>query len=163
MQFKLAALLAAVLAVILAAPDLAAQTCPCATFDLAAVVKNADAIFVGRSLTATTDSTPPSGDSTAGWTDAGVEFQTRLAFEVETAIKGNLPRFVEVISPIGPCGFRFSVGERYLVTGKVRGTAVATDSCKGNLSGSELVEARTAAIRELLRAPIDRASRLSSR
>jgi len=39
-----------------------------------------------------------------------------------------------------------------LVIGVVSGATVMTDSCKGNVSGSELIEARTAAIRKLLRA-----------
>jgi hypothetical protein len=36
--------------------------------------------------------------------------------------------------------------------GMGRGAAVTTDSCKGNLSGAEAIEARTAVIQKLLEA-----------
>jgi len=140
------------LSAIVASPTLLAQSCPCPTGGLSGAVKSADAIFVGRSLSATEDATAPQRDGRGGWKDAGVAFQTRLTFDVQTVIKGKLPRFAEVITPSGPCGFRFSVGERYLVIGVLRGATVMTDSCKGNASGSEQVAARRAAIEKLLEA-----------
>jgi len=149
MRFKVGAVVGA-LSVIVGSREVMAQRCSCPTFDLAEAVKNADAIFVGKSLSATSDSSAPVRDGAAGWKDAGIEYQTRLTFDVQTVVKGNLPRFAEVINPTGPCGFGFSVGERYLIMGTGRGAAVTTDSCKGNLSGSEAIEARSAAIQNLL-------------
>ncbi len=106
-------------------------------------------IFVGKSLSATNDSTGAMKNDSGGWT-GGVEFQTRLLFDVETVIKGELPRFVEVVTPTGSCGFAFTVGETYLVVGKGQGGAVSTDSCKGNVSGSAAIDSRAAAIRKVL-------------
>jgi hypothetical protein len=151
MNGKVIALVGA-LSVIVASSELMAQSCPCPKLGFDEVVKTADAIFVGRALSATNDSGAPTGNSTTGWKEAGVEYQTRLTFDVQKVIKGNPPRFVEVITPVGSCGFGFSVGERYLVIGVGRGAAVATDSCKGNRSGSEPIEAQTATIEKLLRA-----------
>jgi hypothetical protein len=153
MRFQVEAIVVA-LSAIVTSSELMAQSCPCPRFDLSEVVKGADAIFVGTSLSATTDSTAPKGNSATGWTESGVEFQARLTFDVQTVLKGNPPRFVEVISPIGPCGFGLSVGERYLIIGQGRGAAVATDSCKGNLSGAGPIEARIGAIQKLLHANV---------
>src|SRR5262249_53045410 len=119
-----------VLGVLIASQQLMAQSCPCPAFDLAQSVKNADTIFVGRSLSATNDSAPAMRNGSGGWKDAGVEFQTRLTFEVQTVIKGNLPRFAEVVTPTGLCGFGFAVGERYLIMGVRRGGGALTCSCQ---------------------------------
>ena len=134
-----------------ASTRLMAQGCPCPTLDLSGVARGADAIFVGRSLSATNDSAAPAEDGAGGWTGGGDEFQTRLTFDVQMVVKGKLPRFVEVVTPTGSCGFTFSVGEQYLIVGALHGTVVATDSCKGTVSGSDLIESRTEAIRDALR------------
>ncbi len=127
-----------------------AQTCTCPAFELPAAVKQADVIFVGKSLSATNDSTAATGNSDGdGWLP-GVEFQTRLLFDVETVVKGAPPRFIEVVTPTGSCGFPFAVGKIYLVVGRRRGEAVATDACQGNVSGFDAIDARAAAIREAL-------------
>jgi hypothetical protein len=131
----------------------AAQPCPCPTFDLTGVVKEADMILVGRALSATTDSTGAKwNDEVNGWR-SNVEFQTRLLFDVQTIIKGAPPRFVEVVTPTGPCGFPFAVGETYVVVGKSQGQWLATDACKGNVSGAEAIDARVTAIRNALHPP----------
>jgi hypothetical protein len=122
-----------------------AQSCPCPAFDLRAVVDEAEVIFVGKCLTATTDSTGATMHSD-DW-QTGVEFQTRLAFDVQTAVKGRPPRFVEVVTPTGACGFAFTVGETYLVAGSWQGAVVSTDICKGNVSGLDASETRAEAIR----------------
>jgi hypothetical protein len=128
----------------------AAQSCPCPTVDLAALVRQADVIFVGRSVSATTDSTPAIKDADDDWT-GGIEFQTRLLFEVQSVLKGDPLPFAEVTTPTGPCGFAFAVGETYLVLGQKRGAAVSTDSCKGNVSGRDAIDGRAAAIRQVHR------------
>jgi len=149
MKFKVTAAVV-VLSALPALPRLMAQGCPCPTSGFAEVAKNADTIFVGKSLSATNDSKAPAEDGAGGWTGPREEFQTRLTFDVQTVVKGKLPRFVEVVTPTGICGFSFSVGEEYLVVGMLHGTVVATDACKGNASGSDLIELRTAEIRETL-------------
>ena len=136
----------------LGAPPVAAQTCPCPTFDLPAIVQEADAIFVGRALSATNDSTGAMRNSNGGWV-GGADSQTRLLFDVQTVIKGAPPRFVEVVTPINPCMALFSVGETYLVVSKGQGAAVTTDTCKGNVSGSDAIDTRVEAIRNVLQAP----------
>jgi len=100
-KFKIMAV-AGVLSVVVASPEVLAQSCPCPTGGLPEAVKSADAIFIGRSLSATNDSIAPQRNGAGGWKDAGVEFQTRLTFDVQTVIQGRLPRFAEVITPTGP-------------------------------------------------------------
>lgn len=123
----------------------AAQTCPCPEFKLPAVVAQADIIFVGKSLSATTDSSALSGGRLPA-----IEFQTRLLFDVETVIKGKAPRFVEVVTPTSSCAFPFAVGKTYLVLGKRQGGAVSTDACQGNVSGNDAIDDRVDAIRDEL-------------
>ncbi len=139
-------------ALLLGASLAAAQGCPCPSVDLPALVRESDVIFVGRSVSATTDSTPATESSDGNGWIGGIEFQTRLLFHVESVLKGGLPRFAEVTTPTGPCGFAFAVGETYLVVGRRQGAAVATDSCKGNVSGRDAIDARAAAIRQMERA-----------
>ena len=134
----------------------AAQACPCPKYDLGAIVKQADVIFVGKVLSATGDS---SGDMRKkdGTGLGGVEYQGRFMLDVSTIIKGAPPRFVEVVTPAGPCGFMFAVGNTYLVTGagQGRGTPVVTDICRGNVKG-EAIENRAALIRDMLHPPKQR-------
>lgn len=130
----------------------AAQTCPCPSFDLSAVVEQADAIFIGKSLSATTDSTQATMNSDGSW-KAGDEGLTRLLFDVQTVIKGDPPRVVEVGTSPSPCGFAFAVGETYLVVGNGQGGSVTTDICNGNVSGLDAIDARAAAIRDILDPP----------
>jgi hypothetical protein len=121
------------------------EPCPCAKRDLQTVVEQADLIFVGRPLAATTDSA-----STAG--RPAVEFQARLTFDVALVLKGSTPRATTVVTPSGPCGFGFVVGTEYLVVGRRQGGGVVTDACQGNVAGVEPIRARAAAIRETLAA-----------
>jgi hypothetical protein len=71
-------------------------------------------------------------------------------FDVGVVLKGSTPRSTAVVTPVGPCGFPFAVGQDYLVTGSRRGGGVVTDACQGNVAGVEAIRARAAAIRELL-------------
>jgi hypothetical protein len=136
---------------LLGCPPATAQNCPCPSFQLPAIVRQAEVVFIGKSLTATNDSTDAGreGADDDGWLP-GVEFQTRLAFDVESILKGHAPRFIEVVTPTGDCGFPFEVGKTYLVIGKRRGAPVSTDACQGNVSGHDAINARAAAIREVL-------------
>jgi hypothetical protein len=144
------------LTVTLHAPPSAAQACPCPKYDLAAIVKQADVIFVGKVLSATGDST---GDMRKkdGTGLSGVEYQRRFMLDVSTILKGAPPRFVEVATPTGPCGFMFAVGNTYLVTGTGdgRGTPMVTDICRGNVKG-DAIENRAALIRDMLHPPKQR-------
>ena len=107
-------------------------------------------IFVGRSLSATNDSSGATRNAEGdGWL-SGAEYQTRLLFDVATILKGDPPRFVEVVTSTSPCGFRFAVGETYLVVGKRQGGALSTNSCLGTVSGLGAIDARAAAIRKVL-------------
>jgi hypothetical protein len=124
------------------AVPLAAQSCPCASANLVATVKDAEVIFIGKVLTTTSDWDPETPDGPL------VMVQSRAAFEVESLIKGSLPRFSEIVSPAGPCTYPFSAGERYLIAGMLGGGRVSTDACKGNVSGDS-VEARAARLRQL--------------
>jgi len=144
----------------LGAPPVAAQPCPCPTFDVAAIVQQAGVIFVGRALSATTESTRSMRDSNGGWIGANDSQMTRLLFDVQTVIKGAPPRFVEVVTPLNLCGASFAVGETYLVVGNEAGAAVITDACKGNISGSDAINTRVEAIRNALEArPMPRETR----
>jgi hypothetical protein len=122
------------------------QTCPCPPRDPAAVVKQADVIFAGRPLAATTDS------STVG-REPNVPYQARFTFDVVTVLKGSTPRATTVVTPVGPCGAGFVVGGDYLVTGKRQGDAVFTDACQGNAAGLDAIRTRSASIRATLAAP----------
>jgi hypothetical protein len=131
------------LALLLLASVARGQGCPCARRDLAGIVKQADVIFVGTPLAATTDSTvigrPPAQ-----------AVQTRLMFQVTTVLKGSTSRSTAVATPAGPCGFGFAVGTEYLVAGTKQGGGVVTDACQGNVSGRGAIQARAAAIRDLV-------------
>lgn len=131
----------------------AAQTCPCPKYDLAAIVKQADVIFVGKVLSATADSTRDARNN--GGTNWGqVEYQTRVMVDVSTVLKGSPPRFVEVVTPTGLCGFVSAVGNTYLVTGTGHGrdTPVLTDVCRGIVKG-DAIENRAAMIKDILHPP----------
>jgi len=119
------------------------QGCPCAKRELSTIVRQADVIFVGTPLAATTDSTRMGGQPAQ-------EFQTRLMFNVTTVVKGSTTRATAVVTPIGPCGFAFAVGAEYLVVGKKQGGGVVTDACWGNVTGRDAIRARAAAIREVM-------------
>lgn len=132
--------------VLLAAPVARGQACPCDKRDPAAIVKQADVIFAGRPLAATTDS------STVG-REPNVPYQARFSFDVVTVLKGSTPRATTVVTPVGPCGAGFVVGGDYLVVGKRQGDAVFTDACQGNASGLDAIRTRSAAIRAALAGP----------
>ena len=119
------------------------QACPCAQRDLATIVKQADVIFAGKPLAATTDS------ATMG-RQPNVEYQARFTFDVGAVLKGRTPRATTVVTPSGPCGFGFAVGGDYLVIGKKQGEVIVTDACQGNAVGVDAIRARTAAIRAAL-------------
>ena len=84
---------------------------------------------------------------------ARTEIQTRLLFDVATVLKGDPPRFAEVVTSTGPCEFRFAVGETYLVVGKRQGAMVNTDRCQGNVKGADTITDRVEAIRDALTVP----------
>ncbi|MFN8601032.1 MAG: hypothetical protein U0842_11225 [Candidatus Binatia bacterium] len=128
---------------LLVATAAAGQTCPCTRRDLATVVKQADVIFVGTPLSATTDMTTTAGRPPT-------ETQARLAFDVGLVLKGTTTRATTVVSPLGPCGAGFAVGTEYLVIGTKQGAGIVTDACQGNLAGAEAIRARAAAIRAVL-------------
>lgn len=132
--------------VLLAAPVARGQACPCEKRDLATTVKQADVIFAGRPLAATTDS------STVG-REPNVPYQARFSFDVAAVLKGSTPRATTVVTPVGPCGAGFVVGGDYLVVGKRQGDAIFTDACQGNASGLDAIRARSAAIRATLAPP----------
>jgi hypothetical protein len=132
---------------LLVASTAGGQACPCAKRDLTTVVKQADAIFVGKPLAATTDS------ATMG-SQPNLEYQARFAFDVEVVLKGSTPRATTVVTPSGPCGAGFAVGTDYLVIGRRQGGGLFTDACQGNVAGVEAIRARAAAIRAEL-APKD--------
>ena len=123
----------------------AANLCDCPALEIPAVVERADIIFVGKSLSATNDSSPAKNDRLPA-----VEFQTRLLFDVETVVKGDAPRFIEVVTSTNICGFPFAVGKTYLVVGKRQGARVSTDACQGNISGGDAIDDRVDAIRDVL-------------
>ena len=130
---------------LLAATAAAGQTCPCPKRDLATVVKQADLIFIGTPLAATTDSTTLAGRP-------AVETQARFTFDVGLVLKGTTQRATTVVSPPGGCGAGFAVGTEYLVIGTRQGAGIFTDACQGNLSGTPAIRAAAAAIREALAA-----------
>ena len=154
--------LAAVGGLLLSSATAIGQSCPCPPFDLAGAVRGADVIFVGKALSAATDSTPAETNAEGTW-EGGEAFQTRLLFEVAAAVKGEPPPFVEVVTPTGPCAFGFAVGETHLVVGTRVGGTVATDACRGNLSGGDAIAARAAAISKLLHPAADRSVRRQPR
>jgi hypothetical protein len=120
------------------------QGCPCAKRDLATAVKQADVIFAGRPLAATTDA------SRAG-NQQLIPYQARFAFDVATVLKGSTTRATTVVTPVGPCGAGFVVGSEYLVIGKKDdGGGIVTDACQGNVTGDDAIRARAAAIRAVL-------------
>ena len=119
------------------------QGCPCAKRDLSTLVKQADVIFVGKPLAATTD-------STSIGRQPAQEYQTRLMFDVATVLKGSTTRATPVVTPIGPCGFAFTVGTDYLVVGRKQGGGVVTDACWGNVTGGDAIRGRAAAIRAVM-------------
>jgi hypothetical protein len=120
------------------------QECPCGKAELSAIVARADLIFVGKPLAATTDATVLGGQPNTA-------FQTRLMFDVGAVLKGSTPRATAVVTPVGPCGFPFTVGQDYLVVGSRQGDGIVTDACQANVAGLEAIRARAAAIREILR------------
>lgn len=128
---------------LLAASDAGGQACPCAQRDLATTVKQADVIFAGKPLAATTDA------ATSG-REPNVPYQARFAFDVATVLKGSAPRAATVVTPVGPCGAGFVVGGDYLVVGKRQGDAIFTDACQSNASGLDAIRTRAAAIRAVL-------------
>lgn len=128
---------------LLVASTAAGQACPCAKRDLATIVKQADLIFAGKPLAATTDST------TMG-RQPSVQYQARFTFDVATTLKGSTPRATTVVTAVGPCGAGFVVGTDYLVVGKKQGDDVVTDACQGNVAGVDAIRARAAAMRETL-------------
>lgn len=138
---------------LLSCSPVAAQTCPCPKYDLAAIVKRADVIFVGKVLSATDDSTEATRNKDGTWW-GGVEYQTRFMLDVSTVLKGNPPRFVEVATPTGLCGFVFVVGKTYLATGtgQGQGAPVITDVCRGNVK-EDAIDTRAALIRDILYPP----------
>lgn len=136
-----AAAAATLLGLVLTASVAGGQACPCAKRDLATVVAQADVIFVGKPLAATTDSTMLGRQP-------AVEYQARFQFDVGVTLKGTTARSTTVVSPVGPCQARFAVGTDYLVIGKRQGNGVVTDSCQGNVAGVEAIRARAAAIRD---------------
>lgn len=131
------------LGLLLVASAAGGQPCPCAKRDLAAVVEQADVIFVGRPLAATTDSAATGGQP-------ALDFQARLAFDVALVLKGSTTRATTVVTPIGPCGFPFAVGTDYLVVGRRQDGRLVTDACQGNVAGVEAIGARAGAIRGAL-------------
>jgi hypothetical protein len=133
----------ACLALLLASSVAHGQGCPCAKRELSTTVKQADVIFVGTPLAATTD-------STSLGRQPAQEVQTRLMFQVTTVLKGSTTRSTAVATPTGPCGFAFTVGTEYLVVGTKQGGGVVTDACQGNVSGANAIQARAAAIREMM-------------
>lgn len=132
--------------VLLVASGAGGQACPCVQRDLAAIVKQADVIFAGKPLAATTDS------ATMG-RQPNVEYQARFTFDVAAVLKGNTPRATTVVTPSGPCGYGFAVGGDYLVIGKKQGDVVVTDACQGNAAGVDAIRAHAAAIRTALNPP----------
>lgn len=139
------------LALCLGASPALADRCECPVLKIPDVVKRADVIFVGKSLSATSDASPPMRNNGGnGWLP-GEELQTRLLFDVGTVIKGKAPRFVEVVTPATSCAFRFAVGKKYLVVGTRQGGAVSTDACQGNTAGDDAIDDRVDAIRDVLR------------
>lgn len=133
-------------AVLLVANRARGQACPCAQRDLATIVKQADVIFAGKPLAATTDS------ATMG-RQPNVEYQARFTFDVATVLKGSTPRATTVVTPAGACGFGFAVGGDYLVIGKRQGDVIVTDACQGNAAGVDAIRTRSAAIRTALAPP----------
>jgi len=129
--------------VLLVTSDASGQACPCAQRDLASIVKQADVIFAGKPLAATTDST------TLG-RRPNVDYQTRFSFDVATVLKGSTPRATTVVTPVGPCAAGFAVGGDYLVVGTRQGDALFTDACHGNAAGLDAIRTRSAAIRAAL-------------
>jgi hypothetical protein len=123
----------------------AAQSCPCPKYDLPAIVRKADAIFIGKVLSATDDAAP----NIDGGGPGAVEYQARVMVDVSTILKGNPPRFVELVTPKGPCQFTFAVGNTYLVTGSGRGATVTTDVCQANARGNA-IDGRAESIRDVL-------------
>lgn len=130
---------------LLVASTASGQACPCAKRDLAIVVQQADVIFVGKPLAATTDS------ATMG-RQPNLEYQARFAFDAEVVLKGSTPRAITVVTPSGPCGAGFAVGTDYLVIGRRQGGGLFTDACQGNVAGVEAIRARATAIRAELAA-----------
>ncbi len=107
-------------------------------------MNQADVIFVGKVLSATTDAAAPKQTDGGTWSVEGTgDYQTRLMIDVSTVLKGSPPRLVEVVTPTGPCGFIFFVGKTYLVTAAGKGTPVATDVCHGNVTGNAIEFRRT--------------------
>jgi hypothetical protein len=80
--------------ILLASTEMMAERCPCPTVDEAEAIKRADAISIGKSLSATTDSSAPVRDGAGGWRDAvgGGAVQTRLTFDVQTVMARSLCR-----------------------------------------------------------------------
>jgi hypothetical protein len=107
------------------------------------VVAQAGLIFVGRPLAATTDAARVGGQ-------ANTPVQTRLMFDVGAVLKGSTPRATAVVTPAGPCGFPFAVGEEYLVIGTQQGDGIVTDVCQGNVTGLGAIRARATTIRAML-------------
>jgi hypothetical protein len=133
---------------ILCCSSAAAQTCPCPKYDLPAIVEKADVILIGKVLSATEDSTGATQNKDGGWRgEAG--YQMRVMLDVSTVLKGKPPRIVEVATPTGLCGFVFSVGKTYLVTGQVQGATVITDVCHANAMG-DAIRRRAELIRDVL-------------
>lgn len=116
------------------------QPCPCPQRDLATIVRQADLIFAGKPLAATTDS------ARVGARPA-VETQVRFAFDVAAVLKGTTTRATTVVTPVGPCGASFSVGGDYLVLARTGPGGIVTDACQGNVAGAEAIRSRAAAIR----------------
>jgi hypothetical protein len=146
---RYAAVGGACMGLLLVASTAGGQACPCAKRDLATVVKQADVIFVGRPLAATTDSASTGGQP-------AVDFQARFTFDVAVVLKGSTARATTVVTPVGPCGSGFVVGTDYLVIGKKQGGGLFTDACQGNVAGVDAIRARSAAIRTTLAAPASR-------
>ena len=117
-------------------PSLAAHACTCAQTPLPELMEEMDFAFVGTANAVFEPKTE--GGIISGGDPAG------FAFSVELAWKGVVTDTLTVWSPRSgaACGYRFRVGQRYVVLGQNRRGRPTTGMCSGNERMEDALDAR---------------------